>query len=155
MRIALYHGTSFVDKAILFVCRGGYSHAAIVLNNNSIIEAYPFKGVRKRKNISDQMDKCIADVFEVPTTPEQDTIIKDFLVSQLGKKYDWPAIWGFVLHTTKEGRKQYSKWICSELVFAAFRKAGVPLLERIEAWKVSTTILSYNTTMIYEKSITI
>jgi uncharacterized protein YycO len=86
-------------------------------------------------------------IFEVHTTKKQNKIIEDFLVSQIGKKYDWLAIFGFVLHTTKEGRKQYKRWICSELVFAAFQKAGINLLERIDAWKVSPTILSWNTKM--------
>ena len=147
MRIAFYRGTDLIDKLILFVCRGGYSHVAIVLNNETIIEAYPFKGVRQRQNISDQMKKCVVDIYEVSTTPEQDSVIHDFLKQQLGKKYDWVAILGFVLHTSEEGRKAYGRWICSELVFATFRKASIKLLERINAWKVSPTILSYNTTM--------
>lgn len=152
MKIALYKGTGLIEKAILWFCRGGYSHAAIVLNDGSIVEAYPFKGVRHRKCIEDQMKKCIVDVYEIPTTLEQDEIIENFLSLQIGKKYDWIAILGFVLHKTKTGRKQYAKWICSELVFATLRKANVLLLERIEAWEVSPTLLSYNTMMCLKRT---
>lgn len=152
MKIAFYKGNGPLNKLISFFCRGGYSHVAIIQNDGIIIEAYPFKGVRIRKDISDKMKRCRVDVFEVQTTSEQDAIIKNFLVAQIGKKYDWWAIFGFVFHTTREGRKQYGKWICSELVFAAFRKASISLLERIEAWMVSPTILSYNTTMSYKET---
>jgi len=147
MKIAFYRGNDIIGRTILFFSRGGYTHAAIVLNDGRIIEAYPSKGVRMRQDIADRMSNTTVDIFEIPTTPAQDEIIKDFLANQMGKKYDYIALIGFILYTTKEGRKQRGKWICSELVFVAFQKAGINLLERIEAWMVSPTIISYNTKM--------
>lgn len=148
MTIALYRGTDFISKSILWFSRGGYSHAAILLNDGRIVEAYPFKGVRLRQSISDQMNHTTVDIFECPTTVEQNEIIENFLTMQVGKGYDYLSIAGFVFHTTKEGRKQLRRWICSELVFATFQKAGINLLDRIDAWKVSPTILSYSTKMV-------
>ena len=147
MKIALYLGSSFLDKVILFFSRGGYTHAAIILPDDTVIEAYPFRGIRKRKNLTDGMGDSKVYVFEVQTTPEQDKIIIDFLNKQIGKGYDYWNIFGFVLYTTHEGRISYGRWFCSELVFAAFQEAGINLLERIDAWMVSPTILSFNTTM--------
>jgi uncharacterized protein YycO len=125
------------------------------LDDNRVIDAQVIKGVCIRENIADRMSKRIVDVFEVNTTSEQDEIIKDFLTRQIGKKYDYLALIGFVLHTTKESRKQLSRWICSELVFAAFQKANINLLDRIDAWKVSPTILSYSTIMVPKGTLTI
>lgn len=145
MKIAFYKGTSFVDKSILRFSRGGYSHVGTLVNDGSVIEAYPGKGVRKRDSLMDQFTTdTIAEIYEVPTTPEQDEIIQTFLESQIGKGYDYWAIAGFVFHTTHQGRIEYGRWICSELVFAAFQKAGINLLERVECWEVSPTILSYS-----------
>lgn len=145
IKIALYKGTGWISNAIMWISRGGYSHVAMVLNDDSIIEAWA-GGVRKRKNILDQMDiNTIVDVFEINTTPDQDIIIKDFLEKQIGKGYDYLAILGFILHTSHQGRIQYGRWICSELVFAAFQKIDINLLDRVECWKVSPTILSYST----------
>jgi uncharacterized protein YycO len=145
MRIALYQGTGWISKAIMWISRGGYSHVAMLLNDDTLIEAWA-GGVRHRKNLKDKMDTdTLVDVFEVPTTPEQDIIIQSFLEKQIGKGYDYLAIVGFILHTTHEGRIQYGKWICSELVFAAFQKVKINLLDRVECWKVSPTILSYST----------
>jgi len=145
MKIALYKGTGWLSKAILFMSRGGYSHAAMVLNNGSIIEAFAPGGVRTRTGVGDGIyANTYVDVFDVNTSVEQDIIIQEFLEKQIGKGYDYLAILGFVFHTTHEGRIQYGRWICSELVFAAFQKAGINLLERVECWKVSPTILSYS-----------
>jgi uncharacterized protein YycO len=145
MKIAFYKGTGWISKSILHVSRGGYSHAAVQLADGSIIEAHARRGVCTRKSLLDQVDtETQVVVFDVETTPEQDVIITDFLKSQIGKGYDYWNIVGFVTHATKEGRKGYDRWFCSELVFAAFQKAGINLLERVEAWKVSPTILSYS-----------
>lgn len=154
MKIALYKGTSTVSKSILFFSRGGYSHAAIVLNDGSVIEAKEFHGVQKRKSITDAIPpKYIIDIYELPTTPEQDEAVKNFLEKQLGKGYDYWSVIGFVVYASKEARKSYGRWFCSELVFATMEKIGIQLLERVGAWKVSPTILSYNTAMKFVERI--
>jgi uncharacterized protein YycO len=144
MKIAFYHGTGPLDSTISFLSRGYYSHVCIVLNDGSIIEAYPFSGVRRRTSIQDKMKRKIVDVFGVPTTPLQDKIIEDFLIKQIGKGYDYWALFGFVLYTTEDSRKASGRWICSELVFSTFRKAEINLLERVEPYKISPVILSYS-----------
>jgi len=147
VKIALYLGSDFVDKTILFFSRGGYTHAAIILPDDTVIEAYPFRGIRSRKSLTDQMGDAKVEIYDVATTPEQDKIITDFLRKQIGKGYDYWNIFGFVFHTTHEGRTSRGRWFCSELVFAAFQEAGINLLARVEAWKVSPTILSFSTIM--------
>jgi uncharacterized protein YycO len=154
MKIAMYKGTGVGSELILYFSRGGYSHAAVMLNDGSIIESKEFHGVRRRASVTDQLtNNYTIDIFDVTTTPEQDKIIENFLVSQLGKGYDYASVVGFVVYASKEGRRSYGKWFCSELVFAAFQKAGIDLLKRIDAWKVSPTILSYNNVMTLSDSI--
>ena len=142
----MYKGTSFIDKVILFFSRGGYSHASVLFNDDTTIEAKPLKKVHRCNSVMDGLTcNTKIDIFEVYTTKSQDRIIKDFLTEQLGKSYDYLGIFGFILYTTEEKRKRRSKWFCSELVTAAFKKAGVNLLDRVDVWKVSPTILSYST----------
>jgi len=45
---------------------------------------------------------------------------------------------------TRWRKEQDEKWFCSELVFQAFKEAGVDLLERIECSQVSPTVLSFS-----------
>ena len=154
MKIAFYKGDNILDDLVIFFSRGGYSHCCVVLNDGSIIEAKPFTSVRWCKSMTEKLEcNSKIDIFEVVTNSEQDKIIEDFLKKQLGKKYDYLSVIGFVLYDTNEGRKKYGKWFCSELVFAAFQKAGIDLLKRIDAWKVSPTILSYNNVMTLSDSI--
>jgi uncharacterized protein YycO len=153
MQIAFYKGNSFIGRGIRFFSRGGYSHVAIRLNDGRIIESYPFHGVRIRNSLHEKIRNTQIDVYNIPTTPKQDEIIKSFLANQIGKKYDYRALLGFLFYVTKEKRRQRNKWICSELVFIAFQKAGINLLERVDAWKISPTMLSFNTKMEYDFSI--
>ena len=73
--------------------------------------------------------------------------IENFSLKQVGKSYDFMAFFGFLFYTSGEQRKASKKWMCSELCFMAYKEAGINLLERWDAWKVSPTILSYNTKM--------
>ena len=154
MKIAFYKGETFVDKTVIFLSRGGYSHCTIVFDDGSIIESKPFCGVQKCEYFTSSLESnCLIDIFEVYTTKHQDKIIKEFLEKQLGKGYDYLSVIGFVVYATDEGRKKYGRWFCSELVFAAFKKAGINLMDRTDAWLLSPTILSYNTKMNFVESV--
>ena len=154
MKIALFKPSSILDRIICFFSRGKYSHAAIILDDGSVIEAKPFHGVRKVKSIYDVLDsKESVEVFAVDITTEQTEMVERFLHEQVGKKYDYWMVFGFVIYTDEESRKSRNKWFCSELLFMAFLKAGVELLCRIDPWKVSPTMLSYSPIAKLEYSI--
>ncbi len=153
MKIALYRGNTFIGKCILFFCRGGYTHVALVLDDGRVIESYPGTGVRLRRSVTDGMKNYKIDIFEVPTTEEQNEIIKDFLANQIGKKYDYSAFLGFVFYTTTQDRRESNRWMCSELVFSALQKVDINLLERVKAWMVSPTIVSFSPIMKYHSTI--
>ena len=145
MRIALYRDNTLINKLIRFFSRGKFNHASVELDDRTVIEATLTSGVRRVKSLADKRSKgTLIDVYDVPLTIEQKKIVEDFLLDQVGKPYDFWAIFGFVFYQSHEGRKSYGKWFCSELVFAAFAKASVPLLSRADAWKVSPVILSYS-----------
>ncbi len=57
----------------------------------------------------------------IPMTPIQLSIWRDWQWAQLGRPYDWDAIWGFVA-----GRnwRDPGKWICSELQARALEICG-------------------------------
>ena len=51
--------------------------------------------------------------------------VLEFCKEQIGKPYDWTAIYGIVAHRDWQ---EPDKWICSELIAAAFEAAEYPLL---------------------------
>lgn len=151
MRIGFHKGSNLINKLILFFSRGGYSHCGIILNDNSTIEAKPFKNVYHKKNyLLNNGKNVIIDVYDVKTTPKQDKIIIDYLASQIGKKYDYLAVFGFVFYINDDKR---NKFICSELVYNAFKAANINLLDRVVGYKISPTVLSYNTKMKFVERI--
>src|ERR1700723_265500 len=70
----------------------------------------------------------------VETTPEQEKIIDRFVLSQRGKSYDYAQIAGIILHKDWSSK---NSWFCSELVFAAFAKAGILLLDRDQGDRIT------------------
>ena len=151
MRIALTRGNHIVSRLIQRFTRGQYSHAAVILHDDSVIESIS-KGVSKFPKFVVKKNQS-ANVYWVDVTKEQEEIIEKFLHDQLGKKFDTWMIFGFVLCTGREKRKSRRRWFCSELVFAAFEKAGVNLLERTKPWLVSPTMLSYSPKLRYVYSL--
>lgn len=145
MKIVLYKPYDTLDKIISFFSRGNYSHVAIMMNDGSLIDIRPFKKIRKIPYIHygrNQNQKV--EIYNVVTTTQQDEIINDFLNKQIGKGYDYFSVFGFIINKSELGRKQYGKWFCSELVYCAFKKVNINLLERIKQWEVTPVILSYS-----------
>lgn len=151
MRFALYKGTSIISRAIEWQTRGKYSHAAMILNDGSVVEAKEFIGVRRTLGLKSPKGVRV-EVFEVQTSPLEDLIIKNFLLAQIGKRYDYSMVLRFI---TRQGYDPESKkkWFCSELVFAAFRKAGIRLFERTQAWEVPPQMLARSPLAIPQQKI--
>ena len=96
MRILGYKGKSMTSKLIQLQTRSEYSHVAIMLDDLSVVEAWQGTGVRK-----------------------------DFLLTQLGKKYDYSSVFRFV---TRRDALDNDRIFCSELVELAFIRGGLRLL---------------------------
>jgi len=76
--------------------------------------------------------------------------IEEFLQRQLGKPYDWLGILGFPLRNWKLERK--NRWFCSELVFTAFKQAGVELLKNTHPSEVSPRLFLKSPLLHFEYS---
>ena len=152
MRIALVKGTGLICRFIRWQTRSEFSHAAILDSNGVVYEAAT-TGVRSWRAISTDDEGIYAalkrkfgaelEILNVETTPDQERAVLQFLWRQLSKRYDFTMVFRF-LTREQEARSSTNKWFCSELVFAAFQKAGINLLERIEPWEVSPGLLAYS-----------
>jgi len=63
------HSNSFISKFIRFLTKSKYSHLAIIINENEIVEADGIVGHIRYRNISDY--KNYADVYSCDLTDEQ------------------------------------------------------------------------------------
>jgi uncharacterized protein YycO len=157
MKILLCQNKGLIGALIRWQTRGGFSHAAVYLDG-CIYESNP-GGVRKHDVRGQtwaevEKDRGSITVVDVPVAPTQENDIRNFLEAQLGKGYDYTMVVRFVTRQ-QESRESTGKWFCSELVFAAFLKAGIDLLGRTEPWEVSPGLLSrtpFGKEISYEKT---
>lgn len=90
-------------------------------NQGKTLGAIPNGGVQLRPYVK-QEGEIIAHVH---CSSEVARKVMDFAHSQIGKKYDWSAIYGIA---AKRDYHDPDRWICSELIAAAFEYAKLPLL---------------------------
>jgi len=149
MKVLLYKGTSWISKAIRLQTRSQYSHAAIQLDDGSVIEAWQTGGVRQIPDaMTGHAPDTVIDVFLVNTeyTP---SVVEAFLTSQVGKDYDFTSVMRFV---SRRQVRANDKWFCSELVVAAYRYAGVNLLNGNPS-TLSPRDVSLSPLLVYETSL--
>ena len=153
MQVVFFKPSGIIDNLICFFSRGKYSHCAIILDDNSIIEAVPFSPVRHLTNFNFPREKTQEiDIYDINTLYYEDEIVVEFLKRQIGKPYDYWSVFGITWNASNNGRKKFGKWFCSELVFAAFKKVNINLLERIESWKTTPVLLGYSNRLILNKN---
>ena len=136
--ICFYKGKSFVSGVIKWFTWGEYSHVAYMFENGELIEAWHKGGVVHRMSwLEGHKAGTVIERYKITGMDEEhEQIMVAFLKSQVGKKYDYRGLFGFL------GRKAIEnalKWFCSELIMEATKKAGIPLLLRVPSYKVSPT----------------
>lgn len=139
--IALYKSRSLISRAIQLFTWSEYSHASYVRDDGSLeVESWWRGGVQAHGTLGEMHGEAEVDLFRVAVTVEQTRQIEEFLFSQLGRAYDLHGVAHFISrHGPHAGDQE--RWFCSELVFAAYAAAGIELLSRIPAWKVSPALL--------------
>lgn len=129
--ILLFRGRGAVSALIRWQTRSVYSHAAILMPDGRIVEAWQGAGVRTT-TLSDWQG---IDRFAVPSlTDAQWRAASTFALRQVGQGYDYAGVARFL---SRRDTPENGRWFCSELVFAAIQHAGLNLLERIPPAEVS------------------
>ena len=149
--IALYRGRSWVSKAIRWQTRSVYSHAAWVMGDGSVIEAWQ-SGVRHVANLSvAHTPKTVVDLFAIPNMIDHyKNHVEKFLLEQLGKSYDYRGVLRFL--SRRQG-KNPDRWFCSELVAEACNQQWLPLLRRVDSSAVSPGMISYSPYLLYDATV--
>jgi uncharacterized protein YycO len=127
MRLLLTAKKNIGSLAIRLFTWSKWSHISVLISDSYAIEASPFGGV-KVSSVIDVLKDTTAHVYiDVPCS-DPDKVIT-ILKSQLGKPYDWGAVFSFWF---RRNWQDDDKWFCSELPAWAFDKAGFPMF-RAEA----------------------
>lgn len=141
VKIAQYKGNSLTSRAIKFVTRGRYSHTGIILDNDRIIEAWQgSNSVRVIKSLSEgHKPGTPVHIYSVRMGSEQERIFRAFIESQIGKKYDFWGILGFL---RRKDLQRGESWFCSELFAAGCEKAGITLLNNLTPSQTSPSMIT-------------
>ena len=141
IKIAQYKGKSWVSKAIKFVTRGQYSHTAIMLADDCIVEAWEgSNSVRVIESLAEgHKPGTPVDIYSVRMGSEQERVFREFVLAQVGKKYDYWGIFGFL---RRKDLQRGESWFCSELFAAGCEKAGVTLLKNVRPSQVSPSMVT-------------
>jgi uncharacterized protein YycO len=149
MKILLFHGRGIISWLIRFQTRGQYSHAAVMLRDGRVIEAWQGSGkhfwrnggVRELPGLKEGKEGI--DAFEIQDlNEEQETRLQTWLLDQVGTKYDYRGVIRFI---TRARKGDVKKLFCSELVFEGCLQVGITLLARTHSWEVPPDWLKRST----------
>lgn len=152
MKLAFYKGTSLISRLIRWKTRGEYSHVAVMFDDGRILEAWQgTNSVRWITSLSNgHTEGTKVDIFDIDTLLMEDAALK-FAKAQIGKPYGYRTIFKFLTNTSGDNK---NAWICSEIALATAIAGGVPLLARVDAYKVSPVALSRSPLLKFNSTIT-
>lgn len=129
MKILAYHGVSLVSRLIRLQTRSTVSHIGVQLNNGAVVEAWAegfFKGtVRLIKTPFERHSPGTRISVYGIQAPIDETVAMQYLMDQIGQKYDYPSIARFI---SRRHAPVNDKKFCSELAELACTAGGLTLL---------------------------
>lgn len=139
--VVLFRGAGPMSRAIRWLTKSPYSHAALVFVFEERVYCLEAVGSGVRLAlISEVLARYHGgiDHFDVPgATEEQRRAALGFAFQQLGKLYDKHGLWRFLLAIVTGRRRRVREdqaWFCSELVAAAYRRQGLALVPDSSAY---------------------
>lgn len=117
--IFTYHPYSVFSAAIRLATFSKFSHAALVLPNNLVVDSTLSDGVHT--STMEEFCKKYANIVMVDIPVPDEYAAVNFAIDQIGKPYDWTALVGMVV---QRNWQEDDSWFCSELVEAILKAGG-------------------------------
>jgi uncharacterized protein YycO len=120
MMLVLCTNNSIGARLLRFVMWSKYSHAAI-LDGNVVTDATFWQGGVKSHSAQDFFAHYTT--YELREIDVHEAAAREWLIEQLGKKYDWTALLSWVV---RRNWQEEDSWFCSELCEAMISLFGKP-----------------------------
>lgn len=160
-RLLFYAGGGPVAAGIRWFTRGEFAHVAVWYPDvlvvrpgdspsavrGEIVEAREGRGVIRSPATHDRIAGAALACALPPVTWDAELEAHRWLEAQVGKRYDYKGVAGFVTRATQSERRASGRWFCSELAAALCAKRGVPLLAT-DSWKISPTVLAWSPLLV-------
>lgn len=118
------HSNVWFMRLIQWRTRSKWGHVEHILRDGSCIRAW-FPGGVQHLPKGQQTAAASELRCTVALTDAQQDQLEAFLLAQVGKPYDWFALFGLAIGQNWSTK---GKWICSKLEDAAYKAAGVDLV---------------------------
>ena len=141
VKIGQYKGKSLTSRLIKFITRGQYSHTAIILGSGRIVEAWQgSNSVRVIRTLSEgHKAGTPVDIYSVRMGADQERLFREYVEAQIGKKYDYWGIAGFLLRRDlQRGESSF----CSEIFAAGCEFAKVRLFNNLLPSQTSPSMIT-------------
>lgn len=111
-------------------CWSTWSHVGIIVGDD-VLQVLPGRGVHL---VPLREVKAAATHWQIGRIDcEREEEITRLALGEIGKRYDWLGVFGFLLRRRLE---RGSRWFCSELIAWAAEQAGEPIF-RVKPWHVT------------------
>lgn len=109
-----------------------WSHVAMLLDDEVVLESVAAHGVRLRALKALKQDSTDWVIFAIPCP--QANLVRNFAKGQLGKPYD--ILWALGLGINRDWQDD-DKWGCSEIFAWPFQQAGYPIFRAEEVHAIT------------------
>jgi uncharacterized protein YycO len=122
MKVIFSRNNSLASWLIRLFTWSRWHHCGVVVDRGKqgayVIEASGSKGGVVRTPLQEFLDSySVTEIAYLPCADEKAAL--DFMEAQVGKGYDWTAIFSFVFKFVKH---KEDKWFCSEVIARASQK---------------------------------
>jgi len=125
----------WVAKTIRFMTRSEYSHVDFLFEKDCGVGYYALGStVKKGVEVVSILDRikgsskyCVMEALGC------EDVVRDSLISQIGKPYDWTAVFGYIL---RRNWNDDQAWFCSELISWGLKVTGLRISNKVP-WRVT------------------
>lgn len=120
--VVFVRGHSFISRIIEYFDKGKFSHVAIFVSDNAIIEVE-----HNTKSRIVPFEYKDYEIINLELTNKQKEIIQELSFKLLGHKYDYRQMIGYLVRFFNKNYKIHNspkKYICSELVEIILQEVG-------------------------------
>ncbi len=112
--------TGLFDVLIRWWTKSPYSHCELLFDDGNSYSSMAGVGTRFIK--FEPYNAAYWDVLDLPTSKDEDIVMHEFCIFELGCKYDWYGI--LASQIIKAARSSKTKWFCSEICTATLQRVG-------------------------------
>ena len=156
IKAILYHGhKGQIDSIIQRVCQDTETHFAFLHKDGSVSDARPWGGFQRRQGHN--YFECVADIYTLNLTYEQQLLLDAAIKKRYGTKYDWWGLIGYFWYKLFKRQFDMKKaGFCSEIGVDCIRDTGAKCFDGLDSGMIAPADIPEDDRMFhFEKSVNI